>query len=40
MLGLPELHKLERAAELIYCSSCGAKNTSNNTFCPECGSKL
>lgn len=40
MLGLPEQHKLEKAAELIYCSSCGAKNITSNSFCPECGSKL
>lgn len=40
MLGLPDQKKLEKAAELIYCSSCGAKNTSTNSFCPECGTKL
>lgn len=40
MLGLPEQEKLEKAAELIYCSNCGAKNTSTNRFCPECGTKL
>ena len=40
MLGLPDQKKLEKAAELIYCSSCGAKNTSSNSFCPECGTKL
>lgn len=40
MLGLPERQTLERAAELIYCSHCGAKNISNNNFCPECGTKL
>ena len=40
MLGLPEQSKLEKASELIYCSSCGAKNISSNNFCPECGSKL
>lgn len=40
MLGLPEQQKLEKAAELIYCSSCGTKNTSTNSFCPECGTKL
>jgi len=38
MIGLPERCKLEKKAiELIYCSSCGAKNTSANNFCPECG---
>lgn len=40
MIGLPERGKLEKAAELIYCSSCGAKNISSNNFCPECGTKL
>ena len=40
MIGLPKQHKLEKALELLYCSSCGAKNTSNNNFCPECGTKL
>jgi acetolactate synthase-1/2/3 large subunit len=40
MLGLPEKHLLEKAAELIYCSSCGAKTISSHIFCPECGSKL
>lgn len=40
MIGLPKQHKLEKSVELLYCSSCGAKNTSNNNFCPECGTKL
>ncbi len=40
MLGLPELKQLERATELIYCSSCGTKNVATNRFCPECGAKL
>nr|WP_199296226.1 biosynthetic-type acetolactate synthase large subunit [Trichocoleus sp. FACHB-591] len=40
MIGLPERDKLEKAAELIYCNSCGAKNISTNNFCPECGTKL
>jgi acetolactate synthase I/II/III large subunit len=39
MLGLPE-RVLDRAAELVYCSGCGAKNTLHNRFCPECGTKL
>ncbi len=39
MLGLPE-RILDRAAELVYCSGCGAKNTLHNRFCPECGTKL
>lgn len=40
MIGLPERSKLEKAAELIYCSGCGAKNATSNAFCPECGTKL
>lgn len=40
MLGLPEIRKLEKAAELLYCSNCGAKNSALNRFCPECGTKL
>ena len=40
MLGLPDQKTLEKAAELIYCTSCGAKNTSTHSFCPECGTKL
>ena len=40
MIGLPQQPKLEKPVELIYCSSCGAKNPSTNAFCPECGAKL
>lgn len=40
MIGLPELRKLEKAIELIYCSNCGTKNATSNCFCPECGTKL
>lgn len=40
MLGLPDIKKLEKAIELIYCSNCGAKNPGSNNFCPECGTKL
>lgn len=40
MIGLPERKQLELAVELLYCSSCGAKNASHNNFCPECGTKL
>lgn len=40
MVGLPERKLLERAAELINCGECGAKNVSSNKFCPECGTKL
>jgi acetolactate synthase-1/2/3 large subunit len=40
MIGLPERNKLERAAELVYCSNCGAKNIASNNFCPECGTKI
>ncbi|MEP0788139.1 biosynthetic-type acetolactate synthase large subunit [Funiculus sociatus GB2-C1] len=40
MIGLPELRKLEKATELIYCSGCGAKNIASNKFCPDCGTKI
>jgi len=40
MIGLPELLKLEKAVELVYCSGCGTKNVASNRFCPECGTKL
>ena len=40
MIGLPERNKLKRAAELVYCSNCGAKNIASNNFCPECGTKI
>lgn len=40
MIGLPERKRLETAAELVYCSHCGAKNITSNNFCPECGTKL
>lgn len=39
MVGLPD-RTLERAAQLVYCDSCGTKNTLHNKFCPECGAKL
>ncbi|MFE4107243.1 biosynthetic-type acetolactate synthase large subunit [Almyronema epifaneia] len=40
MLGLQPSPKLEQAIELVYCSSCNAKNPSTNSFCPDCGTKL
>jgi acetolactate synthase I/II/III large subunit len=40
MVGLPEKKLLERAAELVTCNQCGAKNSQANKFCPECGTKL
>ena len=39
MIGLPARPNLD-AIELVYCPSCGAKNTSTNSFCPDCGTKL
>ncbi|WP_038026172.1 biosynthetic-type acetolactate synthase large subunit [Synechococcus sp. PCC 7336] len=39
MLGIPD-RKLERAAELIYCPSCNAKNPASHNFCVDCGTKL
>lgn len=40
MIGLPKQPREEKAVETTYCSNCGAKNTSSNNFCPECGTKL
>ncbi|MBW4519475.1 MAG: biosynthetic-type acetolactate synthase large subunit [Scytolyngbya sp. HA4215-MV1] len=40
MIGLPQHKKLEQPTEILYCSSCGAKNISTHNFCPECGTKL
>ncbi|MEA5469851.1 biosynthetic-type acetolactate synthase large subunit [Spirulina sp. 06S082] len=40
MLGLPKKSQVDAAIGSIYCSSCGAKNTTTNKFCPECGAKL
>jgi acetolactate synthase-1/2/3 large subunit len=40
MVGLPDHKHLEKAAELIYCSGCGAKTISTHKFCAECGTKL
>jgi len=39
MVGLPIPKRLE-TLELLYCPSCGTKNTSANFFCPQCGTKL
>ncbi|NDJ17210.1 biosynthetic-type acetolactate synthase large subunit [Myxacorys almedinensis] len=39
MIGLQSRPKLDQAAELVYCSHCGAKNVSTHKFCPECGTK-
>lgn len=38
MLGIILKEKAE--SQEIECSNCGAKNTTKNNFCPECGSKL
>ncbi|MBE7382667.1 MAG: biosynthetic-type acetolactate synthase large subunit [Leptolyngbya sp. SIO1E4] len=40
MIGLPQKSPDVQTIELIYCSSCGAKNPSSHAFCPECGTKL
>ncbi|MDB9529422.1 biosynthetic-type acetolactate synthase large subunit [Oscillatoria sp. CS-180] len=40
MLGLPQKPAEVQPIELIYCGSCGAKNPSNHSFCPNCGAKL
>ena len=40
MLGLPKRDKEENKVKFVECSSCGATNTTNNNFCPDCGTKL
>ena len=40
MLGLPKRNTVEDRIKFIECSNCGARNTVNNNFCPECGTKL
>ncbi|GAB4294712.1 MAG: biosynthetic-type acetolactate synthase large subunit [Oscillatoriaceae cyanobacterium] len=40
MVGLPEQPQKETAVDVIFCTNCGAKNTSSNSFCPHCGTKL
>lgn len=39
MLGLPK-RQSDPQAQQMQCSSCGAENTNQNNFCPECGTKL
>jgi len=38
MIGLPKI--VTRSCEMLNCPSCGAVNSVNNKFCPECGAKL
>ena len=40
MLGLPEKPKNNHQVKQIECSNCGAINSVNNNFCPECGAKI
>ncbi len=40
MLGLPKRDNEENKVKFVECSSCGATNTVNNNFCPDCGTKL
>ncbi len=40
MLGLPKRDNDEDRVKFIDCSTCGATNTVNNNFCPDCGTKL
>jgi acetolactate synthase-1/2/3 large subunit len=40
MLGLPEKPKVNHKQEQIECSNCGAINSAQNNFCPECGTKM
>jgi acetolactate synthase-1/2/3 large subunit len=39
MIGIPDRPSAP-SHDVIDCPSCGATNTSSNTFCPKCGSKL
>ena len=39
MIGLPRQPQ-KASTEPVFCSNCGAKNSHNNNFCPECGTKL
>jgi acetolactate synthase-1/2/3 large subunit len=39
MIGLPRQPQ-KASPEPVFCSNCGAKNSHNNNFCPECGTKL
>ncbi|MBP5974580.1 biosynthetic-type acetolactate synthase large subunit [Brasilonema sp. CT11] len=39
MIGLPRQPK-KASLEPVFCNNCGAKNAPNNSFCPECGTKL
>jgi acetolactate synthase-1/2/3 large subunit len=39
MIGLPRQPQ-KASLEPVFCSNCGAKNSHNNNFCPECGTKL
>ncbi len=40
MLGLPKRDNEQDKVKFVECSSCGATNTVNNNFCPDCGTKL
>ncbi len=40
MLGLPKKAYEQNEPEVIICSHCEAKNSHQNNFCPECGTKL
>ncbi|WP_414588705.1 biosynthetic-type acetolactate synthase large subunit [Scytonema sp. PCC 10023] len=39
MIGLPRQPQ-KASPEPVFCSNCGAKNSYDNNFCPECGTKL
>lgn len=40
MLGLPKKAEEALTKEMVICSNCGTRNPSDNSFCPECGTKL
>ena len=39
MIGLPK-QPPKAVTEPVFCNNCGTKNSPNNNFCPECGTKL
>jgi acetolactate synthase-1/2/3 large subunit len=40
MLGLPKKPDEGLTKEMVICSNCGTRNHPDNSFCPECGTKL
>lgn len=40
MIGLPEKSNTDSHLKTLECSNCGAVNSAQNNFCPECGTKI